>query len=348
MWDLVAKVGTGLALVAFIVAAITTLLRQRLIARERQLLATPERDRANVVQALNDTFLVPSLPIDPGVLTPDQRYSLLLEQIHERSRRFLVTSLLIFALACLVAAITAFAITRTQSDPTDKEQQQVTIPTPQSTTTTAISTAPAPPTDTAPPRNGANADRPPLETVVETHYTFEGPIRVSRSDNDITFALTEPKTDKSLADKDVSVESASISFDVEGESTDPFAFDIDLLVFSADLDTRPAIRSGTDWQVRDELERSYCASRRAFQLALRTDANRQVNSTGTLTSYINFADGSASPGELKKVRQGGIRIGDGGARIQLFMWTLWGGDHFVNLSDIQVHLKIRKRTRATA
>lgn len=99
MWEAVGNVTTGFALLAFVVAATTAMIARRLLSRERQLLATPEHDRANTIQAINDAFLVPSLPVDPRSLSADQQYSLLLEQIRHRARRFYFVSALAFAFA---------------------------------------------------------------------------------------------------------------------------------------------------------------------------------------------------------------------------------------------------------
>jgi hypothetical protein len=90
MWEAVSKITSGFAVVAFAIAAITAFLRRRLLSRERQLMATPPRDRASVVQAINDTPLIPSLPVDPSHLSPEQQYSLLLEQIRHSARRFYI------------------------------------------------------------------------------------------------------------------------------------------------------------------------------------------------------------------------------------------------------------------
>lgn len=106
MWDAIGQIGSGLTLVAFLVSAAVALLRRRLQARERMLLATPENDRAAVIQALDDAFLVPALPVDPKVLTREQQYTLLLTQIRERSRRYLLTSVVTLVTAILIAAVT--------------------------------------------------------------------------------------------------------------------------------------------------------------------------------------------------------------------------------------------------
>jgi hypothetical protein len=112
MWETISQIGSGLTLIAFIVAAVVALMRQRLLHRERQLAAAPEGDRGTVIQALNDSFLVPSLPVDPSTLTAEQQYMLLLQQIRDRSRRYLIASVVVVTLGVLIAAVTAVAISR--------------------------------------------------------------------------------------------------------------------------------------------------------------------------------------------------------------------------------------------
>ena len=117
MWDVVSQVGSGFTLIAFLVAAGVAILGRYLKARERQLLATPENERATAVQALNDAFLVPSLSVDPNTLSQVRRYNLLLEQIRDRSRRFYVTAAVIVIIATITAVVTMFAISRAQLSP---------------------------------------------------------------------------------------------------------------------------------------------------------------------------------------------------------------------------------------
>ena len=119
MWDVVSQVGSALTLVAFVVAAGVAIWRRYLLARERQLLTTPESERGVVAQALNDAFLVPSLPVDPNTLSPTQRYNLLLEQIRDRSRRFYAASIVIIVIAIIIGATTILANSR--STPSNAE-----------------------------------------------------------------------------------------------------------------------------------------------------------------------------------------------------------------------------------
>jgi hypothetical protein len=115
IWTAISQVGTGLTLVAFIIAATSAFLRERLRHRQRQLETAREEDRPALVQALNDTFLVPSLPIDPAKLTSRQSYNLLLQQIRDRSRRFLIAAVVVVIIALLIAAVTTLAIQRART-----------------------------------------------------------------------------------------------------------------------------------------------------------------------------------------------------------------------------------------
>jgi hypothetical protein len=116
MWDTVAKVGSGLTLVAFIVASAYGLLRRRLLSSERQLLGAPKQDRAALIQSLNDRFLVSSSELDPGSLPPEQRYNLLLEQIRDRAHRFYVSATAVAVVTLALAGVTGLAILKAPQD----------------------------------------------------------------------------------------------------------------------------------------------------------------------------------------------------------------------------------------
>ena len=108
MWEAVGQVSSWISLIGLAVAAIAEVLRRYLLSRERLARATPPRDRAAITMALSDSFLIPATPVDTAALTPDQRYQLLLEQIHDRARRFYVftaTVVVIVIAAGIFAAI---------------------------------------------------------------------------------------------------------------------------------------------------------------------------------------------------------------------------------------------------
>ena len=154
MWQALGQVTSALTLVAFAIAAVIALVRRRLISREHQLLTVPKGDRAALVQSLNDSFLIPSLPIDPQRLPEDKAFTLLLEQIRERSRRYYVTSVLVLLLSLIAAAVAAFAIYMQQprergSLPTKHDESKESNGAFATVTNSATATTPVP-VDTAP------------------------------------------------------------------------------------------------------------------------------------------------------------------------------------------------------
>ena len=48
-----------------------------------------------------------------------------------------------------------------------------------------------------------------------------------------------------------------------------------------------------------------------------------------------------SVGELESVRDTPITVGGKALPVQLFLWTLLGGQHFIEFSEIDVKLKVR-------
>jgi hypothetical protein len=112
MWETVRSIGTPLTLAAFVVAAGLTAYRYRLRNIERLIRAAPEAERARLVSSALESFAV-----DPSNLTRLQQYDLALAQLHARSRRFYVSAVVIFLLAVLAAALTAYSLSRDDSPP---------------------------------------------------------------------------------------------------------------------------------------------------------------------------------------------------------------------------------------
>jgi len=113
-WQAIGQVTSVLTLAAFSISALAAVARVSLKSKEKQLLAAPEEQRPALIQAIHDSFLVPAGPVDTARLTPDQAFSLLLQQVRDRARRFYVVALLIAFIALLAAATTAFAYSRAQ------------------------------------------------------------------------------------------------------------------------------------------------------------------------------------------------------------------------------------------
>ncbi len=106
MWDTVTHVTSGITLVAFLIAAVVTILWGRLKHHERALaLALPE-DRAKLMESLSDSFLVSASPLDATGLSPEHTYNLLREQIRERTARFKITNTVFVILTLIAAGVT--------------------------------------------------------------------------------------------------------------------------------------------------------------------------------------------------------------------------------------------------
>jgi hypothetical protein len=109
MWTAIQYVGSGLTLVAFLVAVAAWLYKSylNLLKKEDLIKSVPEDQRAELVERTLVLF-----KIDTHKLTREQQYNLALEQIRERARRFLVTAVVIVVIALIAAVLTVFAITK--------------------------------------------------------------------------------------------------------------------------------------------------------------------------------------------------------------------------------------------
>lgn len=115
MWEAIKNITTGLALVGFIWAGVVVVLRLRIQQKERLILASSQRDRADLVRLALESF-----HIDASKLTKEAQFQLLLERMRADSSRFRIAAVVVSLLACLFAAVAAFAISRTGTDDAPK------------------------------------------------------------------------------------------------------------------------------------------------------------------------------------------------------------------------------------
>lgn len=107
MWEAIRSVTTGLALVAFIWAGVVLILRLRIRREERLIRTAPEQQRPELVkQALE------SRHVDPENLTKSAQFSVLMERMRMESERFRIRAIVTCVLACLFAAVAAYAISK--------------------------------------------------------------------------------------------------------------------------------------------------------------------------------------------------------------------------------------------
>src|SRR5215471_1622157 len=105
MWGALQYVGTGLSLVAFIVAAILLAYRARLTNRAEIIKSAPEKERLEAIATTAEFFRV-----NVSGLTRAQQQDIALTQIHARARRDLLLAGVSLAVAILLAAIAIAAI----------------------------------------------------------------------------------------------------------------------------------------------------------------------------------------------------------------------------------------------
>src|SRR3981189_834215 len=105
IWQALQYVGTGLSLVAFIVAALLLAYRARLTHRAEVIKSAPEKERLEAIATTAEFFRV-----DVSGLTRAQQQDIALTQIHARARRDLLLAGVSLAVAILLAGIAMAAI----------------------------------------------------------------------------------------------------------------------------------------------------------------------------------------------------------------------------------------------
>ncbi|HEV3374274.1 MAG TPA: DUF6719 family protein [Candidatus Acidoferrum sp.] len=112
MWNAVQYVGTGLSLIAFVVAAIVFAYRAHLKRRVEIIKSAPEKERLDAIAATAEFFRV-----DVSGLSRAQQQDIIIAQIHARARRDLLATGLILGLAVLLAVVAVVAIVLDKSTP---------------------------------------------------------------------------------------------------------------------------------------------------------------------------------------------------------------------------------------
>ena len=106
IWKYIGYVSSGLTLVAFLVAAIVTIINRHLKHRENQLKSLSESEYPNeLLKYLNE---IPYLNVDN--LSRSQKYNLILEQINKKAERFKLLMLIfsLFTALVFIVAIISF------------------------------------------------------------------------------------------------------------------------------------------------------------------------------------------------------------------------------------------------
>jgi hypothetical protein len=105
MWQAIQYVGTGLSLVAFVVAAITFAYRARLKQRAKIILSAPAKERVDAIAATAEWFRV-----DVSGLSQARQQQIVLEQIRARTQRNLLVAGVTLFLAVILGVIAIISI----------------------------------------------------------------------------------------------------------------------------------------------------------------------------------------------------------------------------------------------
>src|ERR1700730_3249271 len=105
IWGALQYVGTGLSLVAFVVAAILFAYRARLRNRAEIIQSAPEKERLEAIAATAEFFRV-----DVSGLSRAQQQDIVLTQIHARARRDLLLAVVTLIVAVLLAVVASGAV----------------------------------------------------------------------------------------------------------------------------------------------------------------------------------------------------------------------------------------------
>lgn len=106
MWEAIAYVSSGFTLAAFLAAVVAWSFKAKVDERERLIRTAKPEERADLVRNTLEFFHV-----DATKLTKDLQYKVVLEQIHARSQRFRMVSVVICFLAAIAAVVAIYAMT---------------------------------------------------------------------------------------------------------------------------------------------------------------------------------------------------------------------------------------------
>jgi hypothetical protein len=107
IWGALKYVGTGLSLVAFVVAAILLAYRARLNNRAEIIKSAPEKERLEAIATTAEFFRV-----DVSGLSRAQQQNVVLAQIHARARRDLILAAVTLIVAVLLAIVAIVEINK--------------------------------------------------------------------------------------------------------------------------------------------------------------------------------------------------------------------------------------------
>lgn len=180
------------------------------------------------------------------------------------------------------------------------------------------------------------AELPPLapDEIVST-YNFPGSPEVARRDNVIIFNLTPAEGGLEFANKTIRLNSLIMTAKIASESDEAFGFDVELIPASDDLDVAVDSADLGDMQVAQR----YSNRHSLIHFQTRTDTGRAVHSPNPLVMAVPMYRRSSDALSVVSVKDSDIKVGQDGLKLQLFLWTLWGGQHSVKFDNVTITIR---------
>lgn len=114
-WAAIKYVSSVVTLCAFVAAAIVVALKNRADSQVKQIETASKSDRPKVINDLNEFF-----PVATEGLDEDSKKEVILQQIKERSRRYLVNAIVIVLFGLMAGGLTALSVAKgTNQEKTD-------------------------------------------------------------------------------------------------------------------------------------------------------------------------------------------------------------------------------------
>lgn len=188
------------------------------------------------------------------------------------------------------------------------------------------------------------------ERALEKTIEWPDPILIARNEGALMFNLAEAIPIEVGNGAEVRIDDIAFSANVASESPEAFGFDLEVLMSGSRDGLEPAIRNGSDPGKFQSLRENYVESRRVVKVTVNTGENRAPTSAGAapIVWQVNALRG-ATNAQSYTFKGNAVTAADNHVYVQLFAWTLWGGDHAIELRDTRLTLKLQvKRGGATA
>jgi len=175
------------------------------------------------------------------------------------------------------------------------------------------------------------------QVLLEKLVSFDGPLRVARRGDALTFFISQPAEIKPLIGTAIQLRAISFDGELDEESQKPFAFDLGMIIsqrphnqlWVTNGDIRQLLKLQKDMVSSESLHVVVQSNPRAFL--------RGIPLSWTATS--DGVTGQALRNKKFFLNTSRIEVGSRSFFVQLYGWTYWGGDNFVRFRRIRLQLR---------